>query len=483
MKRIQKNIFVVLILIILGFCGCSEQKIEEMQKNVITRLANDLLSRHASEYAKEILQTESVIAYFETTETSLDFIPTRLSDVRGKAEGNLTIFTEEMLDTEKLPSVFDTYKRWLLQNELYGCVRLIILQPDTIQNITEDNYTEYLSGESYITKEEFSVSSDDLYLLESTPLPIVTPEPTAPPEPTATPMPTATPKPTSTPTPTPFPLPTLQPDAADTGLFQWLIIGAKDIRLTGVNGELPEHLVIPNVFRDRIVKEIGMDAFKENTQIRSVVIPQGVTRISTQTFYNCSNLTEVTLPEGLKEIGMYCFWGVPLKEITIPGTVKKIEQGAFIYCKFKNVILKEGIETIGPMAFTGCDNLTQVTIPNGVQIICDRAFWGCNNLTQVTIPGSVKTIEENAFVHCNKLSDVSLSDGITYIGYQAFSGNNLSEIFIPESVTFIGERAFAQYKAGEDGDILNYDNLTIITKEGSYADSYAKENGIPVRYQ
>lgn len=450
MKQSRKRFFIFLILIMLGLCSCSEEKTEELSDAVITRLTNEMLSQHASSYAKDILHTENVNAYFETTVSSLDSIPTKLSDVCGKVEGNLTIFTEEAIDSEELSSVFDTYKRWLLQNELYGCVRLVLLQPDTIQNITEDNYSDYLSDEYYITKEEFTVSSDDLYLLEVTPLPTVTPVPIATPEPTATPAPTATPVPTATPTPTPFPLPTLRPDATDASLFLGLNIGSKDIRITGASGDLPEHLVIPNVFRNRIVKEIGMDAFKDNSQIRSAIIPQGVTRISTQAFYNCSNLTEVTLPEGLKEIGMYCFWGVPLKEITIPGTVKKIDLCAFYFTGLEHLKIEEGVEFIGEKAFCLCNNLTEVTIPASVGVINRFAFYSCGNLSKVTIAEGITEIKEGAFRWCN-----------------------LTEVYIPESVTTIGYDVFGH----------NNENLTIITKEGSYADTYAKENGIPVRYQ
>ena len=79
-----------------------------------------------------------------------------------------------------------------------------------------------------------------------------------------------------------------------------------------------------------------------------------------------------------------------------------------------------GLTSIGEWAFSGCSNLTSVTIPAGVTEIGDRAFSGCSSLTSVTIPDGVTTIGDGAFVDCRSLTSVTIPDGVTEIGCDTF---------------------------------------------------------------
>ena len=90
------------------------------------------------------------------------------------------------------------------------------------------------------------------------------------------------------------------------------------------------------------------------------------------------------------------------------------------------LIIPDGVTSIGNNAFCGYDRLTSVTIPDGVTSIGDYAFRGCDPLTSVTIPDSVTSIGYQAFAYCDSLTSVTIPDSVTSIGGEAFSwGDNL----------------------------------------------------------
>ncbi len=108
-----------------------------------------------------------------------------------------------------------------------------------------------------------------------------------------------------------------------------------------------------------------------------------------------------------------------------------------------NVIICDGVTSIGEYAFDGCSGLTDLTIPNSVTNIGNSAFSGCSSLTSVSIPNSVTNIGNSAFSGCSSLMSVSIPNSVTSIGEYAFGGcSGLTSIIIPNSVTSIGKYAF-----------------------------------------
>ena len=105
------------------------------------------------------------------------------------------------------------------------------------------------------------------------------------------------------------------------------------------------------------------------------------------------------------------------------------------------------VKNIGESAFSGCSNLTSVTIPNSVTSIDSEAFSGCSNLTSVTIPNSVTSIGNYAFHNCYGLSSVTIPNSVTSIGKLAFFNCfGLTSLTMSSNVTSIGNYAFGECK-------------------------------------
>ena len=134
--------------------------------------------------------------------------------------------------------------------------------------------------------------------------------------------------------------------------------------------------------------------------------------------------------------------------LTITGTGKMQDWGGITrpwspYSNVKQVIIGDGVTTIGKWAFSGCSSLTSVTIPNSVTTIGSSAFSSCSSLTSVIIGNGVRTIEGGAFSSCSSLASITIPNSVRTIGGLAFSYcSSLASITIPNSVTRIWHSAF-----------------------------------------
>lgn len=133
-----------------------------------------------------------------------------------------------------------------------------------------------------------------------------------------------------------------------------------------------------------------------------------------------------------------------LTSINIPDSVTSIGDSAFRWCKtLTSINIQDSVTSIGNSAFYGCRSLTSINIPDSVTSIGDSTFLLCGSLTSINIPGSVTSIGNRAFYGCCSLTCINIPDSVTSIGDIAFIGcKSLTSINIPNSVTSIGRRAF-----------------------------------------
>ena len=108
------------------------------------------------------------------------------------------------------------------------------------------------------------------------------------------------------------------------------------------------------------------------------------------------------------------------------------------------IVVKDGVTSIGDLAFYGCSKVASVTLPSSVTSIGDRAFKQCSSMTSLSFPQGLTSIGEAAFEECGKLRGLSLPSGLTSIDdYAFYRCTGLSSVTIPESVEHFGMVTFA----------------------------------------
>jgi hypothetical protein len=192
------------------------------------------------------------------------------------------------------------------------------------------------------------------------------------------------------------------------------------------------------------------DAFDDDDKPTSITIPEGTKSIRKGAFKMRRNLISVKIPSSVTSIGKDAFYYcTDLKSINIPDSVTSIGEAAFYFCRnIQSITIPHNVTSIEDHTFSDCKNLKSITIPDNVTSIGDSAFKS-TGVTSVVIPHNVTKIDDYAFAFCDKLASVT----------------------IPNSVTSIGNNAF-----------WYCDKLTITTTKGSYAEQYAKDNDIAVKY-
>ena len=279
------------------------------------------------------------------------------------------------------------------------------------------------------------------------------------------------------------------------------------------------------------VTRIGERAFA-GCGLTSLFIPKNVTSIGDRAFFNCHDLVSIqvendnmvydsrencnalihtadntlllgcqntTIPNGVTAIGENAFYNCDnLTSIFIPNTVTAIRDNAFYMCSGLTTIdIPNSVSAIGENAFAGCSSLTDISIansvttigniPNSVTTIDEGAFFFCTGLASINIPNSVTAIEYRAFTGCSGLTSIQVESGnavydsrencnaiietadntiilgcqktvipnsVTCIGEEAFwACTTLTSISIPNSVTGIGDGAFNQCMCDEHWEI------------------------------
>lgn len=237
-------------------------------------------------------------------------------------------------------------------------------------------------------------------------------------------------------------------------------------------------LIIPESINGITINSIASHAFQADTALEKVILTEKIKEIGESAFEDCVNLKEISIPnehiiiktDAFKNTGIYreqesTYLSHTLTKVNnnfagtfeiINGTTA-IADEAFKGCEgITDVILPEGLLTIGKNSFSGCKALKTIVLPSSLQLIDDYAFADCSNLKTIVFPKKMCKIGMAAFEKCITLEAVSLPEGITEIERALFNKcESLHEVHIPSSVTKIWFNAFTDsgvFKSYEESD-------------------------------
>ena len=224
---------------------------------------------------------------------------------------------------------------------------------------------------------------------------------------------------------------------------------------------------LENLLLGNGVTSIGSKAFEGCESLTKLTIPSNVTKIGDCAFRNCSKLTELTILSGEINGTYDIFQGCAIERLTIPAMRfiicvpksalktlvitggESIPKNAFFNsANLTDVTIAEGVKNIGMLAFHGCTGLKSITLPDSVTNIEDKAFYECANLTGIDMPAGLESIGADAFYGCGSLTGITIPAAVTSIGEFAFYGCDALE-----SVVFENTEGWSATRDGKTEEI------------------------------
>ena len=157
------------------------------------------------------------------------------------------------------------------------------------------------------------------------------------------------------------------------------------------------------------------------TNTRSLKIPSDYTAIASGALAGFSQLEDLVIPEGITKISSYAFYVRSFKNTS----------------NLKSLTLPSSLYPISPSTFSGCIALTDVALPEELEEIGERAFFCCTALKEIVIPDPVEIIGDFAFSNCIALESIELPEDLETIGPNTFDQAQLS--FLPDLSDMIEE--------------------------------------------
>ena len=265
----------------------------------------------------------------------------------------------------------------------------------------------------------------------------------------------------------------------------------------GLSGKVtvPASIIYNNVSYD--VTEIGNYAFQGNTTITEIVLPEGIKTIGADCFERMTKLTKVNIPQTVESIFRFessgngitqnesnyqgglliidnCLLKVK-KELTgqvdVPEGTRLVAGYAFSGCKeLTRISLPETVTEVGPYAFESCKKLGEINLPKGLKVIHKGTFNSCETLgtSTLTLPENLQEIEDFSFWKTVRLTELRFPEGLRKIGDQAFWQSGLKRIWLPASIESLGAWAFADLTVLEEVHLAAPDPSAITLGNGVF---------------
>ena len=228
-----------------------------------------------------------------------------------------------------------------------------------------------------------------------------------------------------------------------------MYIGGEPVRV--INSQAFKGSEIVEVKLSETIWTIESEAFRDCSKLEKIYIPNTIKYVYSDVFKNCNNLsykeenslmylgndanpylllidttstliTECLINEKTKIICPYAFSGCQnLISVEIPNSVVELTQSVFSSCtSLKTVYLGDGLDEIPFETFSQCINLTNVYFGKNIKVIGASAFRGCTSLKEISIPDGVTAIKTSAFSDCSNLSKIVLPASISSIEMSVF---------------------------------------------------------------
>lgn len=162
-------------------------------------------------------------------------------------------------------------------------------------------------------------------------------------------------------------------------------------------------------------------------------------------YNNVSDIKSLVISDGVKDIGSStCFWAENLTEVIMPDSVESIGYCTFYNCSsLESIEFSKNIKAFEKYTFQGCSSLKSVDIPDGVTMISDGCFQGCSSLESVNFSENITHITDLAFSNCSSLENLVLPDKVEWLGFYSFQNcSSVKTVTIGENLEYIGQGAF-----------------------------------------
>lgn len=204
-----------------------------------------------------------------------------------------------------------------------------------------------------------------------------------------------------------------------------------------------KNVEIPSMIDGKIVTEIGSYGFSHCEELEMISLPNTIRKINEGAFYDCKSIKTINIPESVNKMGYSAFEDCfSLESVNMSSNIEIIEINVFRGCgSLKEINISNNVNQIKNYAFRECKELKKVSLL-GVEHIFSEAFEGCSKLEEVKLSNKLRWIGNEAFKDCTSLKKIELPQSLTYLDVGVFYNTGLTSITIPSKITDITQNLF-----------------------------------------